>query len=242
MTEMMQAIILAGGLGTRLRRLTSMIPKSMVTILGRPFLAYQLELLKSYEITDIVLSIGYLGDQIRDYFGNGSRMGLRLTYSFEEKPMGTGGGIKSASHLLKDEFFVIYGDSYLPIDYREVQDFFKKSSKMGLLVAYDNKRDDTAVPSNVCIDENMFVTNYNKSFNYNTLDFVEAGVLAFKKTILNFIPNNKTVSLEQEIFPALITQRELISFITNQRFYDIGSSDRLRKFEDYLHDYIKNTF
>ena len=203
----------------------------MVPVLGKPFLVYQLELLKSYEITDIVLSIGYLGNQIRDYFGNGSKMGIQITYSFEERPMGTGGGIKLASHLLRDEFFVIYGDSYLPIDYREVEDFFKSSGKIGLLVAYDNRWGDTMVPCNFSIGENMLVTKYKKGSNDKDLYLVEAGVLAFKKRVLDLIPDGKPLSLEEEIFSVLIAQKELIAFITSQRFYDIGLPDRLQKFE-----------
>lgn len=237
----MQALILAGGVGTRLRPLTNIIPKPMVPILGKPFLEYQIELLKSYGITDVILSIGYLGEQIREHFGNGSKMGLHITYSFEKKLMGTGGGIRLASNLLNNEFFVIYGDSYLPIDYREVEDFFKASDKIGLLVAYDNKLEDASVPCNISIDKNFFVVKYAKNSNDKDLCLVEAGVLAFKKTVLDFIPNGKSVSLENEIFSILTDQKELISFVTPQRFYDIGSPDRLQKFEEYLNDHIKNT-
>lgn len=230
----MQALILAGGLGTRLRPLTNTVPKPMVPILGQPFLAYQLELLKSNEITDIVLSVGYLGDQITDYFGDGSEMGLHIKYSFEKKPMGTGGGLKLASHLLQDEFFVLNGDTYLPIDYIEVANFFRASTKSGLLVTYDNLLEDTTVPCNVSIDENMLVTKYKKDSDDKDLLLVEAGVSALRKMVLDLIPSDRPVSLEQEIFPVLIKQKELVSFTTHQRFYDIGSPDRVQKLEEFF--------
>jgi NDP-sugar pyrophosphorylase family protein len=229
---MMQALILAGGLGTRLRPITDQIPKPMVPVRGKPFLARQMEFLRDNGIADIVLSVGYLGDQIRNYFGDGAAMDLRIAYSFEEKPMGTGGGLKLAAHLLKEEFFVLYGDSYLPIDYKEVEDAFKSFGKAGLLVAYDNKLGDTTVPCNVSIDDDMLVTEYRKGGDGKDLYLVEAGVLAFNRSVLDLIPDKKPVSLEQEIFPGLIARKELACFTTRQRFYDIGLPDRLRKLEE----------
>lgn len=228
----MQALILAGGLGKRLRPLTSAVPKPMMPVLGKPFLEYQLELLRSYGIIDVVLSIGYLGDYIKDYFGDGSKMGLRIDYSLEEKPMGTAGGVKLASHLLDNEFFVAYGDSYLPIDYREVEDFFKASGKDGLLVAYDNKGKNSTEPPNVSVDGDMFVEKYKKGVKDKDLKLVEAGILAFKKEVLDLIPDGWPVSLEEEIFPVLISRRELVCFATSQSFYDIGAPDRLKRFEE----------
>lgn len=238
----MQAVILAGGLGSRLQPLTDKIPKSMISVLGRPFLEYELKMLKHYGIRNIILSIGYLGEQIKNYFSDGSQIGLNIKYSIEEKPMGTGGGIKLASSLLKDEFFVVYGDSYLPIDYRQVMTFFKASGKIGAMVVYDNKYGDTTVPCNISIDKNMLVRKYEKNSADKNLHLVEAGVLAFNKTLLNFIPDKKIVSLEEEILPILIKQREIMGFVTSQKFYDIGLPNRLREFEEYIrNDYFQNT-
>src|SRR5450755_506174 len=116
----MQAVILAGGLGTRLWPVTQAVPKPMVPVAGRPYLEYQLRLLGEQSIRDIVLLTGYLGEQIEEYFGDGSRLGLSLRYSCEPAPMGTGGALRDGSSLLDDVFLVIYGDSYLPIDYAAV--------------------------------------------------------------------------------------------------------------------------
>ncbi|MFC1646049.1 sugar phosphate nucleotidyltransferase [Candidatus Omnitrophota bacterium] len=238
----MQTIFLAGGLGTRLQAKASNIPKSMVPILGKPFLQYELEMLKRHNITNIILAIGYLGKQIIDYFGDGSKFGLNINYSIESKPVGTGGGIKLASDLLEDEFFVMYGDSYLPIDYQEFMAFFKASGKIGALVLYDNKCGDTTVPCNVSINKNMVITQYAKNLSENDLHLVEAGVMAFQKTVLGFIPDQRVVSLEEEIFPLLIKQNELLGFVSCNRFYDIGLPSRLKEFEEYIkNDYIEDS-
>lgn len=229
---MMQALILAGGLGTRLGLITKQIPKPMVPINGRPFLEIQMEYLKENGITDIVLSIGYLGEQIEEYFGDGSGMGLNIEYSCEDVPVGTGGGVKLAADKLHEEFFLLYGDSYLPIDYREVEEAFKASGKAGLLVAYDNRLGDTTVPCNISVDSDMLVTEYSKSGQSAGLHLVEAGVLAFKKSMLELIPDNGPTSLEEEVFPRLIHKREMACFTTRQRFYDIGLPERLEKLEE----------
>lgn len=226
----MQALILAGGLGIRLRSITSTMPKPMVPILGKPFLEYQLELLKNSGITDVVLSVGYLGHKIADYFGDGSRIGLRITYSLEQAPMGTGGGVKLASHLLSGEFFVVYGDSYLPVDFRKVKNCFMASGRIALVVAYDNSSGDANVPCNISVNGNSLVTGYEKDSTNSNLTLVEAGVLVFKKRLLDLIPEGRPVSLENEVFPVLIARKELVCFVTSQRFYDIGLPDRLREF------------
>ncbi|HLC18660.1 MAG TPA: nucleotidyltransferase family protein [Thermodesulfobacteriota bacterium] len=236
----MQAFILAGGLGTRLRPITYTIPKPMVTVLGRPFLSYQLDLLRYCGVTDVVLSVGYLGEKIREYFGDGSSMEVSIRYSFEQSPKGTGGALKAAEKLLEDEFFVIYADSYLPVDLRVVEGFFRATGRAGLLVACDNSEDTLVLP-NVSVDKDRFVTAYEKDSNRAALTLVEAGVLAFRKKVLDLLPEGPwPLSLEKVLFPKLIESRELVCFETDQRFYDIGSPERLRRFQEYLNDHIKN--
>ena len=125
----MQVVILAGGLGKRLRPVTEQIPKVMVTVNGKPFLQHVLELLKSQEITDIVLCIGYLGEQVKACFGKGESLGLVIKYSEEKgKLLGTGGALKQTQDLLEDYFLVLNGDTYLPIDYNELERDIKHSS------------------------------------------------------------------------------------------------------------------
>ncbi len=132
--------ILAGGLATRLRPITEKIPKSLVPVAGLPFLAHQLELLRARGIRRAVLCVGYLGEMIQRKFGDGHSLGLQLDYSFDgPKLLGTGGALKRALPLLGREFFVLYGDSYLPADYAPIAEFFRRSGKLGLMTVYRNE-------------------------------------------------------------------------------------------------------
>ena len=135
----MQVVILAGGLATRLRPLTETIPKSMVLINNKPFLQYQLELLRSNGITDIVLCVGYLHKQIEDYFQNGRNFGVNIKYSREEKGLlGTAGALKNAANFLEDKFFLIYGDSYIFLNFKEILSYFNSYNELALMVVYES--------------------------------------------------------------------------------------------------------
>ncbi len=229
----MQAVILAGGIGTRFRPLTLKTPKSMIHVMGRPYLEYQIEYLKRYNITNILLCIGYLGENIQSHFGDGQLWGVRIKYSFEDSPLGTGGALKKASNHLEDSFILIYGDSYLPINYSSIEKHFLEIDKMLLMVLYDNV-EDTSVPNNVSLNEQGIVTHYEKDSRNSMLQYVDAGVLALKKDILDLLPSGREASLEKEIFPGLIARQECAGFVTRERFYDIGTPERLKAFEDYV--------
>jgi NDP-sugar pyrophosphorylase family protein len=231
----MQAVILAGGLGTRLWPLTREIPKSMVPVAGVPYLEHQLLELARQAITDIVLLTGYLGDQIEAYFGDGRRAGLQIRYSREMQPLGTGGALREARGLLADTFLVLNGDSYLPIDYAAVLHRLEASAALGLLVVYADAAGETMVPPNTAVDSEGFVTCYDKHAADGTrLRYVEAGVLAFRKEAIDLVPAAGVVSFEQEVYPQLIARRQLLGFLTTQRFYDMGTPERLKVIERYL--------
>ena len=228
----MQVVILAGGLGTRLRPVTTQMPKPMVPVAGVPYLEHQLRLLATQGFSDVVLLTGYLGEQISDYFQTGSSLGLRLRYAQEAAPMGTGGALREARSLLDDEFLVIYGDSYLPIEYATVGRLLRSTNADGVLVLYRDAHGETDVPGNVAIDDRGFVTRYDKSARHDAdLRYVEAGVLALRRSVIDLMPPAGVVSLEQQIFPRLIERRSLVGLPTTQRFYDIGTPDRLRAIE-----------
>ena len=229
----MQALILAGGLGTRLRPITHKIPKHMVKIGDKPFLEHLIIMLKKNGINDIVLCVGYLFGQIRDYFGDGKKFGVNIKYSAEKNLMGTGGAIKLAEKYLQDDFFVIYGDSYLELDYGRLMQFHKKINKTGVLAVYNNKSK-TFVKNNVEIDRHGYVAGYNKKNQGKKMNYVDAGVLVFKKSILKHIPSNKKISLEEDIFPKLIKMNGLHSFKSKNRFYDVGTMQRLKVFRKVL--------
>lgn len=230
-----QAVILAGGLGTRFRPLTLKKPKPMIPVMGKPYLEYQLQYLKSYNITDILLCVGYLGEKIQNHFGDGQSMDMSITYSFEEKPLGTGGALKKAESYLDDCFYLIYGDSFLPVNYSHIEGHFFAIDKTVLMVLYDNMKD-TSVPNNVSLDNRGMVTQYKKDTGNCLLKYVDAGVLALKKEILDSMPSEKKVSLEQEILPNYIARQECAGFVTHERFYDIGTPKRLKHFETFLRE------
>jgi NDP-sugar pyrophosphorylase family protein len=230
----MQAVVLAGGLGTRLKPITERTPKVMALANGRPFLSYLLELLKTKGVEDVILCIGYLGDQIENAFGKGDELGIRIRYSREEiKLLGTGGAVKQAQHLLDDYFYVINGDTYLPINYQEVQRTFIRSGKEALVIVYDN-RENTGVKNNVELDSNLMVIRYDKGSCDVGLKYVEAGVSILKHEVLDLIEERCSVSLEKELYLTLIERKELVACVTKQRFYDIGTPEQLRVFEEYL--------
>ena len=123
-------VILAGGLATRLRPITSTIPKSLLEINGKPFIDYQLELLRKQNITNVIICAGFMGEEIRKYVGDGDKYGLKISYSFDgDKLLGTGGAIKKVLNLVKGAFFVMYGDSYLNIDFNPINQYFNKFDK-----------------------------------------------------------------------------------------------------------------
>jgi NDP-sugar pyrophosphorylase family protein len=233
----MQTVILAGGLGTRLGALTRKIPKPMAPVAGMPYLEHQLRLLERQSLRDVLLLTGYLGEQIESYFGNGGRLGLRIRYSRECRPLGTGGALREARGLLDARFLLMYGDSLLPIDYAAAARRLEDSAALGVIVVYRDPSGDTAVRPNVALDRNGLVARYDKTAAADAgLEYVEAGVSCFRRDVLDLLPDGAggPVSFEECIFPRLIDRRQLAGLPTQQRFYDIGTPDRLRVIEEYL--------
>jgi len=227
----MQVVILAGGKGTRLKPLTNNIPKPLISINGKPFLQYQLELIKSCVTVDVLLLVSYLGDKIEDYFGDGSKFGLKIKYCYEEAPLGTGGALKNAEGKLEDEFLLLNGDTYLPVNYGELIGCFHQRKVRGVVVVYDNSK--KIAPNNLAIGDSSLIVGYNKD-DSRRMTHINAGAMVFKKSILDFIPKGKISSLEEDIFHKLIDIKQLYAFEINQRFYDIGSPNGLKIIEEIL--------
>jgi len=223
----MQAVILAGGLGTRLGPLTKGRPKAMVSINGRPFLEYQLRLLRERGIRDIVLCLGYRWEQIVDYFGHGRRLGLKISYSVERDGLlGTAGAVKQAEPLLDDIFFLTYGDAYLLLDYKAVMDYFRRQDKLGLMVVYRNEN--RYARSNVVVEGGM-VKVYDKERWWPGMDWINFGVSLLRREALALVPAGVPYS-QEEWYQQLIERGELLAYETGQRFYEIGSPQGLEEF------------
>jgi NDP-sugar pyrophosphorylase family protein len=222
--------ILAGGLATRLRPITEKIPKSLVPVAGRPFLAHQLELLHTRGIRRAVLCIGYLGEMIQREFGD-EAFGVKLDYSFDgEKLLGTGGAIKRALPKLGEEFFVLYGDSYLPIEYAPVTEFFRRSGKSGLMTVYRNEgKYDT---SNVVFAGGE-IKIYDKKNRSPEMRHIDYGLSLFKASVFDSYSADQIFDLA-EVLGRLVREKQLAGYEVFERFYEIGSPAGLPELESLL--------
>jgi NDP-sugar pyrophosphorylase family protein len=223
--------ILAGGLATRLRPLTEKIPKVLVHVAGKPFLTHQLDLLRRQGLTRVVLCLGHLGEMVREQFGDGSAHGVRLDYSFDGPVLlGTGGALKQARPWLGEKFFVLYGDSYLPIDFAPVADCFERSGKLGLMTVYRNEgRYDT---SNVVFANGEIVV-YDKKARLPEMRHIDYGLSVFRATALDEYPPGVKFDLA-ELMQRLVARRQLAGFEVLERFYEIGSPGGLAELEALL--------
>lgn len=223
--------ILAGGLATRLRPITEKIPKSLVSVAGRPFLAHQLDLLRSRGLRRAVLCVGYLGEMIRAEFGTGQAWGLDLDYSFDGPSLlGTGGALKRALPKLGDRFFVLYGDSYLPVEYRPIAEFFLRSRQAGLMTVFRNEGlYDT---SNVVFRDGQIVV-YDKKVRRPEMRHIDYGLSLFQAAAFADWPDGQAFDLAS-VLQRLLERRQLAGYEVTQRFYEIGSPAGLAELEQLL--------
>ena len=227
----MQIVVLCGGLATRLYPVTQKIPKSMVEIDGRPFLEYQIELLKKNGIFNLVLCVGNFSEQIEQYFGNGEKFGVKIQYSHDGANLaGTGGALKKAEDLLEDEFLVMYGDSYLPFDFQKAIAFFKEKGKQGLMTVFHNANKYES--SNVEAEEEL-VKAYSKKEKTPEMEHIDYGLSIFKKEDLKLLPAEGASDLSV-LHLALIAEKQLLAFSVDQRYYQVGSFEGLEEFKAFI--------
>jgi len=223
--------LLAGGLATRLRPITEKIPKVLVAVAGRPFLAHQLELLSKQGLNHIVLCLGHLGEMVREQFGDGRAYGVHLEYSFDgPKLLGTGGALKQALPLLGESFFVLYGDSYLTEPFNPIADFFLRSGKSGCMTVYRNEgRYDT---SNVVFDREV-IQVYDKTRRLPEMRHIDYGLTLFKATVFDEWLADRPFDMA-EIMHRLVQRGEMAGWEVKDRFYEIGSHEGLAELDRLL--------
>jgi NDP-sugar pyrophosphorylase family protein len=223
--------ILAGGLATRLRPITERIPKVLVPVAGKPFLAHQLELLRKQGITRVVLCVGHLGEMIQAQFGDGAMHGVRLDYSFDGPALlGTGGAVKRAVPKLGEKFFVLYGDSYLPIDFAPVAGFFERSGKLGLMTVFRNEgKFDT---SNVVFRDGE-IKVYDKRVRLPEMRHIDYGLSLFRAPAFDAYAVDRKLDLA-DVMRDLVKQRQLAGLEVKERFYEIGSHAGLEELDTLL--------
>ncbi|MBI5224922.1 NTP transferase domain-containing protein [Candidatus Micrarchaeota archaeon] len=212
----MQALILAGGLGTRLRPLKLGVPKPMAKVSGMPFLERLILRLKNGGVTKILLLVGYKKKAIEKHFGNGKKLGIKIGYSREQRPLGTGGAIKNAQKSVEKQFLLFNGDTICDIDIQEFIKFHKKHKSI-LTIAVSRAKNEGG---KIELATDLRVAGFGKKG-----PFVNAGAYVANSEILKTIPANKKVSFEEAIIPRLLTKR-VFGFRIERGFLDIGTPSR----------------
>ncbi len=226
-----QVVILAGGLGTRLRPITETVPKPMVPVNGRPFLHWQLEDVKRQGYQNVLLLVAYLGEQVEAHFGDGQMHGLKIQYAYEKEPLGTGGALKNALSLLQDEFILLNGDSYLVAPFDEMGRAFDTGGFDAVVSVYDN-RDPVPVIPNLKVGGGR-VLDYEKDAGpAKGFDRIDSGVYVMKRALVE--AQTETRFMLADLWKPLIPRGRLGAFDVPVRFYDIGTIERLAEFERYL--------
>ena len=230
-SSVLPVAILAGGLATRLRPITEKIPKLLVEVAGEPFFSHQIRLLKAAGLTRLVLCVGYLGVKIVEQYGDGSKWGVTIEYAFDgPKLLGTGGALIAALPKLGDAFYTLYGDSYLPIDYGAVGNFFIQSGQLGLMTVYENHERYDA--SNVWFDQGK-IKVYDKKNKVPQMHHIDYGLGVFRAAAFDGFPRDAVVDLA-DVQKSLLARGQLAGFEVKERFYEIGSPEGLRELDQLL--------
>ena len=228
--EDMQVVVLMGGIGSRLSQYAEGRPKSLVDICGKPFFYYQLELMINAGFHKFVFCVEHEAKQIEDQFGNGKQMGISITYSYDgHNLLGTGGAVRKALPLLEDNFLLIYGDSFMDINYFElVVKYYSEDKKALMTILKNNNKYDT---SNVEY-WNDHIVRYNKKNRSITMNYIDYGISIFNKKVFESYEEDKPFDLS-EVYSSLIANGQLASHIVYNRFYEIGTPPALEEFREY---------
>jgi NDP-sugar pyrophosphorylase family protein len=225
------AAILAGGLATRLRPATDEIPKALLSVAGEPFLVHQLRLLRSEGFRNIVICVGYLGETVQAKIGDGNALGLHIDYSFDGPTLlGTGGALKRALPKLGEKFLVIYGDSYMPVDYAAIVRAFVASGKPALMTVFENEGRWDA--SNLWFEHGE-IRSYNKTFRTPEMRHIDYGIAVLSAAVFAPFPNDAPFDLA-DVYSCLIAEKQMAAYEVKQRFYEIGSAGGLAELDSLL--------
>jgi mannose-1-phosphate guanylyltransferase len=221
----MQALILAGGEGTRLRPLTSTVPKPVVPLVDRPFIAYMLDLLRRHGVDDVVMSCGFLASGVRNVLGDGSAYGLRLRYVEEPQPLGTGGAVKFAESLLDERFLMLNGDVLTDLDV---------SAQLAL---HDQRRARATLALTPVEDPSAYglvrtaadgeVTGFVEKPSPDQIDTpnISAGIYVLERSVLELLEPDQPASIERDVFPRLVGEG-LYAYVGDGYWLDIGTPER----------------
>lgn len=228
---MIPVLILAGGLATRLHPVTQSLPKALIEIGGKPFIFHQLNYLKHQGVDKVFIAVGYMGEMIQKAVGDGGRFGLNVSY-IEDGPilLGTGGAVKKAMGIIESPFFVQYGDSFLPINYKSVEDAFYAGKQIALMTVLknENKWD----RSNV-VYQNHKIIEYNKLEVNGNMNYIDYGLGVLTAHIFGGYPSDVFFDLA-EVYNDLSKKQLLDGYEAHDRFYEIGSFDGIKEAEYFF--------
>ncbi|MFP4101323.1 sugar phosphate nucleotidyltransferase [Coleofasciculus sp.] len=241
----MRAVLMAGGSGTRLRPLTCDLPKPMVPVLNRPIAEHIINLLKRHNITEVIATLYYLPDVMRDYFQDGSDFGVQMTYAVEEdQPLGTAGCVKNIAELLDDTFIVISGDSITDFDLQAAIEFHKSRNSKATIVLY---RVPNPVEFGVVItDEKMRIRRFLEKPSTSEIfsDTVNTGTYILEPSVLDYLPESTESDFSKDLFPLLLEKGEpMYGFVADGYWCDVGHLDAYRESQyDALYQKVEIDF
>jgi histidinol-phosphate phosphatase family domain/HAD-superfamily hydrolase, subfamily IIIA len=231
----MKIVILAGGKGTRLKEYTDAFPKPMINILDKTVLEYQFENLKKFNLTDIILCIGYLGDKIVEYYGDGKKFGVNIQYVLEKVPMGTGGALNDLKNIIDEDFILLFGDIIFDLDWKRFIDFHKAQNGLGTFLVHPNSHPyDSDL---MLLDDKLKIKeiSYKNSRRGYYKNIVKSGIHIFKKEILNFVEEGRKQDLEKHIISKALENDNIIyAYKTSEYVKDMGTYERLQSVEKDL--------
>jgi NDP-sugar pyrophosphorylase family protein len=223
----MKALILIGGMGTRLRPLTCHTPKPLLPIVNKPFLEYQFELLRRHGVREIILCVAYLSHEFENHFGTGNKWGLKLRYVHEKEPLGTGGAIRNAARYIDEPTLIFNGDILTDIDLTGMLKYHKQKNAF-ITIALTRVKDPT-IYGLVETSKNGKIERFleKPSWDEVTCNTINAGMYLFEPDVMKFIPENINFSLERGLFPNLLVQGfDLFGYAFNGYWLDIGTVEK----------------
>lgn len=224
-SKISQAVILAGGKGVKMRPFTYEMPKSMIPIHGRPLLEHTIILLREHNLRDIIISIGYLGEKIQEYFGDGSKLGVKISYAEQDKngEMGTGGALKITQNLIKQNTFVmVHGDVLAEINLADLIDFHQKNGKTATVAL--TSVPDSSIWGVVKLHGSEIREFQEKPKRSKALSrLINSGIYVFEKEIFNQMPRQNKFSLEEKVLTKLVQSKNLAGFSFEGQWFDIGT-------------------
>jgi NDP-sugar pyrophosphorylase family protein len=223
-----RAFILAGGKGTRLRPITYEIPKPLVPLQGKPILEHVIDLLRLYDVRDIVLSIGYLGEKVKEYFHDEKRLGVKMTFVEEQEELGTGGPLRLARQFLRDTFIMVNGDNLISIDlYKMYQAHCENRATATIALT---TVDDPSSYGVAVLEGNKIIKFIEKPRKEDAPSkLINTGLYILEPSVVDLVPEGGYSSIEKDVFPRIAEKGELYGYMFSGQWFDTGTPERYEK-------------